>query len=115
MNVEIEKLGLRLDNDYVDEALRTILENHLPRLKKLAENNIIEVTPAEAYKYDYNYYGLLRYKNVDYRIHWLTLRVNDRVNPDASCIEVRQIKVPPIEEVTRLLNYHKSTRNKGML
>ena len=114
-SITTDYLDNSLDNEYIDAEIRVILENHLPQLKKEAKKNVIQVTPAEAYQYDYNYYGLLRKKNIDYRLHWLTLRCNDRIDPSASCKDVREICVPSIEDVNRMLSYWRSTQSKGML
>ena len=113
--VTSEQVNNLIDDEFINDEIRVILENHLPRLKELAKENVIPVTPAEAYKYDYDYYNLLRYKNVDYRLHWLTMRCNDRIDPNASCIGVKEIRVPPMDEVKRLIMYHKAMKSKGML
>ena len=104
-----------LNNEYIDADMKVMLENHIPRLAKLARENVVSVSPAEAYQYDYNYYGLLRKKNIDYRIHWLTMRCNGRMDPNASCIDVREIAIPPMGEVERILSYWRTTKNKGLL
>ena len=116
MKLDSEYVGNLIDDEYINADLRVVLENHMPRLKEMArQTQAIVVSPAEAYKYDYDYYNLLRYKGVDFRLHWLTMRCNDRINPNAPCKEVREIYVPPFDEVDRFLKYLKATRNKGLL
>ena len=99
---------LQDDFDYTDDDFKVVLENHLPRLKSLCYT--VKIAPAEAYKYDYDFYNLLRYKNIDYRLHWITLRCNDRLDPYSKCSELKSILVPPMEEIQRLLLYHRSMK-----
>lgn len=116
MQIDSEYVGNLIDDEYINADLRVILENHMPRLKNIARNNSpITVSPAEAYKYNYDYYNLLRYKGVDFRLHWLTMRINDRINPNGECSDVREIYVAPFNEVDRFLRHLKATKSKGML
>lgn len=91
---------------YMEEGFRNLIEDHLESLKLRTDNSTVEVTPAEAYRFEYNFYNLLRNKSVPYHLHWIVLRMNGRISPFDSCKDVRTIIVPDENVISILLNYY---------
>lgn len=101
------------NRNYDHPDFRVILELNLGPITRAAMLETPKVvTPAEALKYNYKYLHLLRYKGVDYRIHWLTMRVNGILNPHANILHVRHIFIPEIDYVNDLMNKFRASQEK---
>lgn len=88
---------------------RIVIESHLPRLKNEAVD-FINVEPVEAYRFEYDYLALLRYKNIPYRYHWIVMRVNGFDSPFQAHRDIRHIFVPNFTTIDRLFNMFLNTR-----
>lgn len=91
---------------YMEEGFRNLIEDHLQSLKNHTDNLTIEVTPAEANRFEYNFYNLLRYKSVPYHLHWIVLRMNDRISPFDSCKDIQSFIQPDENVINVLLSYY---------
>lgn len=104
MDEELEKATL--DAMWYQPEFQVIIEDHLTLLQKHQQNQYIEVHPNDAYRFEGDYYNLLRFKGVPYRYHWVLLRVNGYLSPFDSGMEVKRIIVPPYEVLERIMNMH---------
>lgn len=66
---------------YYDQGFRDIVESVLNIIKVNSGNRTITVEPGIAYKYEYDFYGLLSHLKIPTSLHWLTLRVNGYRDP----------------------------------
>jgi hypothetical protein len=96
------------NNFYLNEEFKAVIEDHLELLKNSDTNVYCEITPNEAYRFEYDFYGLLRHKGIDYRFHWIVLRMNDRISPYASCKDLTMIIVPSSTQINDILEYERT-------
>lgn len=95
------------------EAFKTVIEDHLNYLKNLEDNQVYVLQPALVYRYEYDFYKILTAIHVDKRLHWVTLRMNGRINPFENCSNLNTILVPSFSSISELLNIHR-TKTKAM-
>ena len=83
------------DSGYGHEDFKTVIEDHLPILSR-ADNidEIINVTPIDAARWEYDFSGLLRFLGVQPQYHWATMRVNGLRSADEYRSNLIQIKIP---------------------
>lgn len=104
--------GLMID-DYTEESFLVVIENHLDILRNSPNTIRIPIEPALAYRFEYNFYNILRMKSVPYHLHRIVMRMNHRVSEFDSCKDLREILVPSEHEIDTLLSYHQSQRQIG--
>lgn len=110
-------LDRTLNENYTDPEFRAILENYIEYFKyTLMQNprdaNIIDITPVDAAKYRYDFYGLMNYKNIPFPMHWITLRVNGYRNPYDDFKDLRTVMVPAKASIDNILKFHLNAKKK---
>lgn len=101
-------LGITFDDsEMVSESFKTVIEDHLNVLKM--PQNIMEVknvSPVDANRFEYDFYGLLRVLNVPVQYQWIVMRVNDLMSPSDYRRHMQHVKIPNTEIISGLLEYH---------
>lgn len=70
------------DTTFYEPAFMAILEDHRVYLAQESNGStLVEVPPGEAWRFRFNFYGLLAHMDVRVEFRWITMRVNDLVNP----------------------------------
>lgn len=70
----------------------------------------IPVEANEAYRFEYDYHALLRYKNIPYKYHWIVMRVNGLNSPFEAHPGITEIQVPDYKLIERIFEKFVSTR-----
>lgn len=97
--------------EFYEPGFRTVIEDHLDYLRNLEGTRILRVEPAEAWRWRFNFYGLLKYKKLDERYRWIILRVNGLINPLDFDGTQTHFKIPDGAVMDRLLQTYR-LRNK---
>ncbi|MNG10404.1 hypothetical protein D3C85_107980 [compost metagenome] len=97
---------------YYDAAFRRVLETHMGLLRNLASTQLVAIEPQLAYKYEYDFYGMLQERGVAEHLHWVILRVNDMVDPREFKAEMDRFLVPSAEVVDAIRKLHMTTATK---
>ena len=100
-----------LEDTFDDSALghddfKVLLEDHLVTLS--AKENIketLDVVPIDAHRFEYDYFGLLRYLNIQPRYHWITMRVNGLTTPSDYRSNMLIVKIPDYTAIENLYAY----------
>lgn len=90
---------------FYDDAFRRSVEDHLPYLKSLKVNQVINVEPMQAYKYAGDFFALLTSLNIPMKYHWIVMRLNDMLSPqDYKDTQLEFIYPPPdeLKKISRL-------------
>lgn len=98
---------------YYDPEFRQIYEDHLPLLLATPGAATITIEPAIAYKYRYDFYGLLAEKGISEPLRWPTLRLNGYRNPmeyDGLVIEIKMVHQTSFEDIVNLFNSRYRTK-----
>jgi hypothetical protein len=99
-----------VDNDFYRGDLRNVLEDHLTYFRTHPNVGVLELEPALVYKYIYDLYGLLKYKNVPPQYHWLIMRMNLMSNPYEMPENLTTLLIPPYQEVELIKNTFKTNK-----
>jgi hypothetical protein len=97
---------------YYDDAFRRVMETHMGLLRNLASTELVAIEPQLAYKYEFDFYGLLQEKGVAEHLHWTILRVNDMVDPRQFKSTMDRILVPSPEVIDSIRRLHMTTASK---
>lgn len=97
---------------YYDAAFRRVLETHMGLLRNLASTQLVAIEPQLAYKYEFDFYGMLQERGVAEHLHWVILRVNDMVDPREFKSTMDRFLVPAPEVVDSIRRLHMTTASK---
>lgn len=98
---------------YYTESFRKTIEDHLDAMRTARSSLSIQVDGNIAYKFEYNFYGLLRHLQVSPYMHWITMRVNGYLSPDEYLGSHVVIVIPDPEYIEKLRSTH-NTINKAL-
>jgi hypothetical protein len=91
------------DPTFYNSTFRSILEDH--RVYLMQESNgstLLEIPPGDAWRFRFNFYGLLRHMAIPAELRWITMRVNDMANPIEYVGTLTSIKIPHLGTLTSL-------------
>ncbi len=88
---------------YYEKSFRQIIEDHIGFLQIRYTDNEVSVAPHIAYKYDRNFYGLLKELNYPNYLHWIILRANGFYNPSDYNYHSVVITVPDFSFIEQLM------------
>lgn len=91
---------------YYRSDFRDVIEMHIPLIKERGLFSIIEVDPANAYKNENDFYGLLSDLKIDQYLFWPTLRLNGYHHPTEFDGETLSIMSPDISFLDQLRQMH---------
>lgn len=97
---------------YYDPAFRRVLESHMGLLRNLTSTQLVAIEPNLAYKYEFDFYGLLQEKGVAEHLHWVIMRVNDMVDPRDFKAEMDRFLVPTAEVIDSIRKLHMTAASK---
>lgn len=97
---------------YYDADFRRVLESHMGILRKLDSTQLVAIEPQLAYKYEFDFYGMLQERNVSEHMHWVILRLNDMVDPREFKATMDRFLVPAAEVIDAIRRLHMTTASK---
>lgn len=95
------------DSEYNSESFKTVIEDHLSILshpKRITE--VKSVSPVDANRFEYDFFGLLRILNVPVQYHWVVMRVNGMSSPVDFRKTMLSVKIPNYDLIQTLFTYH---------
>ena len=96
---------------YYDKSFRAVIEDHIGFLQIRYSDNEVTIPPNIAYKYDKNFYGLLKELKYPHYLHWIILRANGYYNPSDYHYHTVAIIVPDFSFIEQLLKTHTAMEN----
>lgn len=97
---------------YYSEAWMRMIESHMTYLRTVSVNNVVDVEPHQAYKYEGDLYGLLNHLKVQPQYHWLTMRLNDMSSPSELTSETKTLILPNFDVIEKLRQVFQTTNKK---
>lgn len=98
---------------FCDPAFRDTVESVLNIIKANNNNRVLEVKPALAYKFEYDFYGLLVEMKVPTNLHWLTLRVNGYRDPRDYLASHEHLVIPTEDDLNYVRRMYKTRKQKS--
>lgn len=87
---------------YFSEKFRSMIEANLTYLRNSGNVYTSPIDPDKAYRYEYNFYGLLREMSVPKHLHWIVMRVNGLTDPAEFQRDTSILWIPDITLIERL-------------
>lgn len=94
---------------YYDQAFRDVLEDYLSFLKNTNSTTTISVEPMVAYKFEFDFFGLLANYNIQPHLHWIIMRMNDLTSPSDAKADIDTIHIPDNGTLDHIRQSHMST------
>lgn len=94
---------------YYDPDFRNVLEAHMTELRSNS-TDILNVEPAAAYKYEFDFFSLLANYSVPDHYHWIVMRMNKFDSPTANTRDLSVLMLPDQRQISRIVSSHKTTR-----
>lgn len=88
-----------------EQKYRNVLETHMDAIRKDPDTINTQINTHDAYKYEYDFYGLLQHLGFPDDFHWIVLRTNDMVDPRDYTADRTVIAIPStafLEKLRRL-------------
>jgi hypothetical protein len=101
--MDINKYSIGLDNlDYYNPDFRNVLEDHFSLLKTISSTKLVPIDGYLAYRYEFDFYGLMQEQNVPHQLHWLVMRLSGYTSPDQMSADLQSYYLPDPAYVEQL-------------
>lgn len=90
------------EDAYYEGEFLNMVESHFTYLRSLNKDNMITVVEGVAYKYEGDFYGLLRSLNIEKQYHTTIMTYNGLRSPLDYDKGMLNILVPPLDEIELL-------------
>lgn len=96
---------------YFSSSFCKLIETHKTWLKNNKGTSALTISPAEANKFESDFYGLLLQKGIDSKLWFATMRINNIVSPESSTAEITSLVIPNPSDIDGLLQRLKRKNN----
>lgn len=98
---------------YYSPGFMNEIESHLSYLRTATETRSVAVPLNKAIIYSGDFYGYCREAQIESQYHWTIMRVSFMRSPADFGVHTKEILVPSIREINRILtNYRTSLSNR---
>jgi hypothetical protein len=87
---------------FYTEKFRAMIEANLNYLRSAGQFYTVPIDPDKAYRYEYNFYGLLRELSVPKHLLWIVMRVNGLTDPSEFQRDASLLWIPDVNVIDRL-------------
>lgn len=94
---------------FYDQSFRNVLEDFIPYILNQKSTQKRLVDPSLAYRFEFDFYGLLAHYSIDYHLHWLIMRLAGLTAPNQATRHLSVIHLPSIQLLEALRSNHVST------
>lgn len=94
---------------YYNEGFRRVLEDHMNYLRTHSKTRSIDVDAGLAYRFEYDFYGLLNNYNISHHLHWIILRMLDKTSPMDIDRNLTSFLLPDQSELDVIRSNHMTT------
>jgi hypothetical protein len=95
---------------YYDTTFMNVLEDFMTYLRTHPTTNIVDIDQMLAYKYEFDFFGLLAQYGIPPNLHWVTLRMNNMTSPNDFAKKAIVLLVPNASTIEAIRQSHMSTR-----
>lgn len=101
------------DSVYYDENFMRMIEQHRIYLQNVDGTEPRIIPEGEAWRWRYDFYGLLRYLDIPEYLRWITLRVNDLKSPSDYTGLNTSLIIPSFTAIQMLASIYRSQYSVG--
>lgn len=107
--MDINAIAPNIEDTYFNPGFLVLLESHLTYLRTSATLQSTAVSGLQKSKFEGDFYGLLTDLGIDYRFHYIVLRVNGYDSSADYRGESDAIVVPALSDIDMLKNIFLTT------
>lgn len=96
--------------NYFSDEFRRVLEDHMSFLRSDSSTRIVSIEPMNAYRYEFDLFGLLRELGVSQYMHWIVMRLNNLTSPTDVTKSLTQLLIPNAGVIDKIRQSHFSSR-----
>lgn len=89
-------------NIYYTDGLRNVIEDHMTYLRTHPTTRVIDVTPKQAERFEYDLIGLLNELQIPMYLHWVVARANNFNSLNEVPSDLVRLLAPDPKEVAKL-------------
>jgi hypothetical protein len=93
---------------YYDEGFRRVLEDHRVYLRTVGNVKRVTIQPGLAYRFEFNFYGLLKFHSVPQYLWWIIMRMLEMTSPDQMTRNLPLYFFPDESILTQIRGFHAS-------
>lgn len=110
----LSKLANPGQDIWYSPGFRSVLEDHMTYLRNHPDSTVQPIEPNAVIKYRFDLFSLFALYGIEYKYHWLVMRVNHFNNPQDDISELQSFMVPNPTVVMQILAHHTSrSRTRG--
>lgn len=94
--------------DYSPE-FRNVLEDHMGYLRSHPDTIPLTITPDDAYRFEFDLWGVLQKSNVPSNLHWVIMRMNNYTSPTEFAHTDTVLLVPNPDVIDMIRQTHLTT------
>lgn len=98
---------------YYTDGFRSVIEDHMTYLKTHPLTRIIDVTPKQAERFEFDLIGLLHELQIPTHLHWVVARVNGFNSFTEVPAELTSLLSPDPKEVAKLQQIYQTSSKIG--
>lgn len=87
---------------YYTDKWQQVIEDHLDYLRNHESTTTVSIEPQYAFKYQYDFIGLLNYMNFPAHLHWTLMRINGMYRVEDYTSDMLKLIVPSTSELDRI-------------
>lgn len=99
---------------FYEDGFRNMLEDHMTFLREHPETIVIEVTPMQAHRYEFDQAGLFNALNIPTQLHWIVMRMNRFTSPNQVPEDLMSLMVPGNQVISRLQSAYNTVRSSSL-
>jgi hypothetical protein len=94
---------------FYTDGLRNVLEDHMTYLRTHANTRVIDITPIQAHRYEFDLIGLLNELMIEPYLHWTVARMNHFNSFTEVPEDLTKLLVPDSKEINKLQQIYNTT------
>lgn len=94
---------------YYSDGFRNVLEDHMTYLRTHQLTRVLDVTPKQAERFEYDLIGLLNELEVPVTLHWIVARMNHFDSIHEVPADLGSLLAPDPKEISKLLQSYNTT------
>lgn len=94
---------------FYTDGLRNVLEDHMTYLRTHASTRVLDVTPMQAHRYEFDLIGLLNELGIPPQLHWVVARMNHFNGFQEVPEDLVKLLVPDDKEIAKLQQIYNTT------
>lgn len=99
------------DTVFYTEDFRTMLKSHYNYILSRPNTHVMALESFEAYKYEFDLFGVLDFKNIPKQYHWIIMVINNYTAPEQFDRNKLNLVIPAFSDIELLKSVYMQRQN----